>query len=127
MTTAFAAIGRADYVLLTTYRKDGTPVTAPLWAVADAGKLYLWTPTDSWKIKRLRRNPAVTVQPCNPTGKPHGAVVAGAGRVLDAEETARVRKLLMRKYFVLGPFIILGSLLRRGRTGTVGIEVTPEN
>ncbi|WP_225731754.1 MULTISPECIES: PPOX class F420-dependent oxidoreductase [unclassified Nocardia] len=126
MTSALGPLGSADYVLFTTYRKDGTPVATPVWAVADDGKLYIWTVTDSWKVKRLRRNPAVTVQPCNVAGKPRGPIVAGTGRVLDAAGTARVRKLLMRKYFILGPVTILGSFVRRGRSGTVGIEITPQ-
>lgn len=125
MTNTLGEIGTADYVLLTTYRKDGTPVATPLWAVADDGKLYVWTVTDSWKVKRLRRNPAVTVQPCDVKGTPHGAVVEGTGRILDAAETERVRGLLRRKYRLFGPLVILGSTLRRGKSGTVGIEITP--
>ncbi|MFD0363035.1 PPOX class F420-dependent oxidoreductase [Nocardia sp. GCM10030253] len=125
MTKTLGAVGKSDYVLLTTFRKDGTPVGTAVWAVASEGKLYVWTVTDSWKVKRLRRNPAVTLQPCNPSGKPHGEVIEGAGRVLDAEGTERVRKLLRKKYWLLGPLIILGSNLRRGKAGTIGIEITP--
>jgi PPOX class probable F420-dependent enzyme len=125
MTNTLGAVGKADYVLLTTFRKDGTPVATAVWAVADEGKLYAWTPTDSWKVKRLRRNPAVTLQPCNPSGMPHGEVIEGTGRVLDAEGTEQVRKLLRRKYWLLGPIIIFGSILRRGKAGTIGLEITP--
>lgn len=124
MTNTLGAVGTADYVLLTTFRKDGTPVGTPLWAVADGGKLYVWTVTDSWKVKRLRRNPAVTVQPCDVRGKPRGEALSGTGRVLDAAGTDRVRKLVMRKYFIMGPVTVLGSLLRRGKSGTIGIEIT---
>ncbi|MEU8897428.1 PPOX class F420-dependent oxidoreductase [Nocardia sp. NPDC048505] len=124
MTTSLGAVGKADYVLLTTFRKDGTPVGTPVWAVASEGRLYVWTVTDSWKVKRLRRNPAVTVQPCNVSGKPHGDIVEGTGRVLDAEGTEHVRKLLKKKYFITGPLVILGSNLRRGKSGTIGLEIT---
>ncbi|WP_228000612.1 PPOX class F420-dependent oxidoreductase [Nocardia australiensis] len=125
MTNTLGAVGKADYVLLTTFRKDGTPVGTAVWAAPDDGKLYVWTVTDSWKVKRLRRNPAVTVQPCNASGKPHGDVIEGTGRILDADGTERVRKLLKRKYWLLGPLVILGSNLRRGKSGTIGIEITP--
>ncbi|WP_040790933.1 PPOX class F420-dependent oxidoreductase [Nocardia paucivorans] len=125
MTNTLGEVGTADYVLLTTYRKDGTPVATPLWAVAEEGKLYVWTATDSWKVKRLRRNPAVTVQPCNAKGTPRGTAIEGTARILDAAATDRVRRLLRRKYWLLGPLVILGSTLRRGRSGTVGIEITP--
>ena len=125
MTDAFGAVSKANYVLLTTFRKDGSPVATPLWAGADGGKLYVWTVTDSWKVKRLRRNPAVVMQPCNAKGDPHGETVEGTGRILDAEGTERVRKLLRKKYFLVGPLVILGSNLRRGKAGTLGIEITP--
>ncbi|MFC9898443.1 PPOX class F420-dependent oxidoreductase [Nocardia sp. NPDC127579] len=125
MTNSLGAVGSADYVLLTTFRKDGTPVGTPVWAVAADDKLYVWTVADSWKVKRLRRDPAVTLQPCNPAGKPHGEVIEGTGRILDEAGTARVRRLLRKKYFILGPLVILGSNLRRGKAGTIGIEITP--
>lgn len=70
MSDARTAVEKADYVLLTTFRKDGTPVPTPLWAAADRGKIFVWTVTDSWKVKRLRRNPSVTLQPCNAKGTP---------------------------------------------------------
>ncbi|WP_039798344.1 PPOX class F420-dependent oxidoreductase [Nocardia araoensis] len=123
MTNSLDAVTKADYVLLTTFRKDGTPVGTAVWAVSENGKLYVWTVTDSWKVKRLRRNPAVTVQPCSATGKPHGEVIGATARILDAEGTERVRKLLRRKYWLTGPLVILGSNLRRGKAGTIGIEI----
>lgn len=125
MSDARTAVEKADYVLLTTFRKDGTPVPTPLWAAADDGKIFVWTVTDSWKVKRLRRNPAVTLQPCNAKGTPHGAPIDGTARILDADETEHVRRLLRKKYFLLGPLVILGSNLRRGKSGTIGIEITP--
>ncbi|MEU7144541.1 PPOX class F420-dependent oxidoreductase [Nocardia sp. NPDC046473] len=124
MTNTLGAVGKADYVLLTTFRKDGTPVGTAVWAVADGDKLYVWTVTDSWKVKRLRRNTDVTVQPCNVAGKTRGEAIAGTARILDQPGTDRVRKLLMRKYWLMGPLTILGSNLRRGKKGTIAIEIT---
>ncbi|WP_280236988.1 PPOX class F420-dependent oxidoreductase [Nocardia cyriacigeorgica] len=125
MTDARTAVDKADYVLLTTFRKDGTPVGTPVWAASDDGKVFVWTETDSWKVKRVRRNPAVTLQPCNYKGTPRGEIIEGTARVLDAAETENVRRLLRKKYFILGPLVILGSTLRRGKSGTIGIEITP--
>lgn len=126
MTNAFGEAATADYVMLTTFRKDGTPVGTPVWAAADQGKLYVWTVTDSWKVKRLRRDPAVTVQACDARGKKvRGPVVGGTGRVLDAAGTEEVRALLKRKYKLLAWVTLMGSNIRRGKAGTVGIEITP--
>ncbi|WP_067856473.1 PPOX class F420-dependent oxidoreductase [Nocardia shimofusensis] len=126
MTNAFGEAGTADYVMLTTFRKDGTPVGTPVWAAADQGKLYVWTVTDSWKVKRLRRDPAVRVQACDARGKKlSGPVIEGTGRVLDAAGTEEVRTLLKRKYKLLAWVALVGSNIRRGKAGTVGIEITP--
>ncbi|MDO3649519.1 PPOX class F420-dependent oxidoreductase [Nocardia mangyaensis] len=125
MTNRLGELETANYVLLTTFRKDGSPVGTPVWAVAREDKLYVWTVTDSWKVKRIRRNAEVTVQPCNARGAAHGAVVQGSARILDATETAQVRSALRRKYWLAGPLVIFASNLRRGKDGTIGIEITP--
>lgn len=124
MTTELGDLASAKYILLTTYRKDGTPVGTPVWTVARDGKLYVWTEVDSWKAKRLRRNPAVTVQPCGIRGTPHGAVREATARQLDATETGRVKGMIRRKYWLTGPATVLVSDLFRGKDSTVGIEIT---
>ena len=70
MDNPFGPAGTASYVLLTTYKKDGTAVGTAVWAALDDSRLYVWTETGSWKVKRLRRNPEVTLQPCSVAGKP---------------------------------------------------------
>lgn len=35
--------GDSQYIALTTYRRDGHPVTTPVWAVPLEGKLYVVT------------------------------------------------------------------------------------
>ncbi|WP_410876169.1 PPOX class F420-dependent oxidoreductase [Nocardia sp. A7] len=124
MTNALAAVRNARNVLLSTFRKDGTPVGTPVWAVAEGDKLYTVTFLGSWKVKRLRRDPAVTLQPCSLRGKPHGAVVRGTGRLLDADQTEWVRTLVKKKYPVVGRLIIVDSDRRLGKDGMIDIEIT---
>lgn len=120
-TVTVGEVADAKYVLFTTYRKDGTPVATPLWAARDGADLVMWTVTDSWKVKRLRRNPAVLVQACDARGKKtSGPQVAGTGEVFDGAEAGR---LVARKYGVIGWLTVNGSKLRRGTGGTVGIRV----
>ncbi|MGV9825693.1 PPOX class F420-dependent oxidoreductase [Gordonia sp. NPDC003429] len=122
----FDAATDAKYVQLTTFRKDGTPVASPLWAAVDGNRLLMWTVTDSWKVKRIRRNPRVIVQACDARGtKVDGAAVDGTAEILDADGTAHVRDVIAKKYGVLGWVAIKGSLLRRGKSGTVGIAISP--
>ncbi|HJR89751.1 MAG TPA: PPOX class F420-dependent oxidoreductase [Aeromicrobium sp.] len=124
MTTALGELASAHYVLLTTYRKDGTPVGTPVWAVSRDGKLYVWTEVDSWKVKRIRNNPAVTVQPCGIRGAPRGDIRQATARLLDAAETNRVRGMILKKYWLAGPPTVLASRVFRGKDSTIGIELT---
>ncbi|MBT3072862.1 PPOX class F420-dependent oxidoreductase [Streptomyces bacillaris] len=118
---------RSEYVSLTTYRKDGTPVATPVWAAVDGEVLYVWTRSDSWKVKRLRNNTAVTVTVCDVRGRiAEGAPSAqGTARLLDAEETRGVRKLLARKY--TWKFWLVdwpATVARLGKRPHTGIAVT---
>jgi PPOX class probable F420-dependent enzyme len=117
-------LGAEQYISVTTYRRDGSPVATPVWAAQDGDAVVFWTPADSWKIKRIRHNPEVSVAGCDLRGKLRTEQVKGRAEVLDAAETERVRGLLRRKYGLMGRITLLGSKLRRGSTGTVGVRIT---
>ena len=58
-------LGAGKYLLVTSYRKNGTPVATPVWVVRDGDALGVWTPADSWKVKRIRNRADVLVGPCD--------------------------------------------------------------
>ncbi|MFJ9852556.1 PPOX class F420-dependent oxidoreductase [Streptomyces sp. NPDC101150] len=122
------ALARSPYVSLVTYRRNGTPVATPVWAVADGDELLVWTRDDSWKVKRLRNDPRVTVTPCDVRGRlaADAAAEEGTARLLEgAGELLRVRKAMAGKYGLR--FRLLdtgGALLRRGKRPHVGIAVS---
>jgi PPOX class probable F420-dependent enzyme len=118
------ALGSGSYVLVTTFRKDGRAVPTPVWVVLDGDALAVWTPRDSGKVKRVRRDGAVRVGPCDARGRLTGDEVRGTASIMDSEGTARVRALLGRKYGLIGRLSVWGSRLRRGVEGTVGIRIT---
>ncbi|MFF3446102.1 PPOX class F420-dependent oxidoreductase [Streptomyces sp. NPDC002667] len=118
-------LGSGKYLLITSFRKNGTGVATPVWVVRDGAALGAWTVADSWKVKRIRNRADVLVGPCDVRGRPTGDPVPATAEILDAAETARYRKLLARKYGVVGRLTLLGSRLRRGDSGTVGIRITP--
>jgi uncharacterized protein len=111
-------------VLLTTYRRDGTPVGTPVSIVVRDGHAYFRTWHTAGKAKRLRNNPHVEVAPFQdrfglPTG--HGTVtgpaVSGTARLLTQAEAKPVRKLLARKYPFLQRFLVpIGHKIKRVRT-----------
>ena len=121
---AWAEVGRASYVSFTSYRKDGTPVSTPIWIAPDAGNLYFFSDTHAFKVKRVRNNPAVTLQPCDVRGrvKEGAPLVTGVAEVLDHADSPRVRRIVNRKYRIQGT--IGGMLSRlRGSEASIGIRI----
>lgn len=88
------------YLSLTTYRRDGTPVSTPVWFVEEDGRLFVITAAQSYKAKRLRRNPAAMVAPCTARGVPRGDAIPVEVEFLPPEEHARVERLIADKYRV---------------------------
>ncbi|MEU9252266.1 PPOX class F420-dependent oxidoreductase [Streptomyces sp. NPDC048270] len=121
-----AELGKARYVSLTTFRKDGTPVATPVWAVADGAELYVWTRSDSWKVKRIRNSGRVAVTACDVRGRVvEGAPVhEGEARLLDEAGLKRVRGLMLRKYtWQFWMVDVPAMLARRGRRPHTAIAV----
>lgn len=95
-----------------------------MWVVRDGDALGAWSAADAWKVKRIRARGDVLVGPCDVRGNPTGDQIPATAEICDAQTTARYRTLLARKYGVLGRLTLLGSRLRRGLDGTVGIRIT---
>ncbi|MET7617447.1 PPOX class F420-dependent oxidoreductase [Streptomyces sp. NPDC005408] len=117
----------ARYVSVTTFRKDGKGVATPVWFAVDSGELFVWSRSDSWKVKRLGNDSRVVVTVCDARGRiAEGALsTEGTGRLLDDDGTGAIRKLLSRKYtwqfwLVDWPAMIV----RRGKRPHTGIAVT---
>jgi PPOX class probable F420-dependent enzyme len=121
--TPLDRLGAGSYLLLTSYRRNGTPVATPVWVVRDGDALGVWTTADSYKVKRIRARADVLVGPCDVRGNPTGEQVPGTAEITDAATAGRYRQLIARKYGVLGRLTLLGSRIRRGLDGTVGIRV----
>jgi uncharacterized protein len=86
----------ARYISLTTFKRDGTPVSTPVWVVSDDGRrLLVWSAAATWKVRRIRRNADVLVAPANFRGKERGARIAATARVIDYPG---IDELLRQKY-----------------------------
>jgi PPOX class probable F420-dependent enzyme len=91
-----AALATEPFVNITTFKRDGTPVSVPVWCAADNGTLLVFSEADSWKVKRIRRDPHVRLAPCSARGTPRGPAVDADASLL--EETTTVEALLAQKY-----------------------------
>ena len=120
------------YVSITSYRRDGKGVATPVWFVEEAGRLFVQTDLRSFKVKRIRVNPAVTVVPCTAGGRPRGEPVPAHAEVLGEEELPHVETLLKRKYrldmLIIGPLRWVQTTfhLGRARGPSVAVVITPD-
>jgi uncharacterized protein len=111
MTDAVSALAAEKFVSLTTFKKDGGAVAAPMWIGRDGDQLFFWTPVDSWKAKRAKNNPRVMLVPCSRSGKVRDGAqpVHGVAEVITEPATVqRLAGVIRRKYgleFILVTFV----------------------
>lgn len=122
-TGAFAALRGHWYIVLTTFRRDGAGVMTPVWFAVEDGKLYVGTPADSGKVKRIRNNPKVQLAPCTASGRALGPSIEARARVLPADEEAAANQALNRKYGLRRRFFDVLHRLRRRRRAL--LEILP--
>lgn len=95
-----SAIHGSKYILLTTFRKDGTAVPTPVWFGEEEDKLYIVTRADSGKCKRIRNHSQVRIAPCTFRGKVTGPESSALARILPAEDWPHARRIVNRKYWM---------------------------
>ena len=88
------------YILLTTFRKDGTAVPTPVWFGEEDDKLYVVTRADAGKAKRIRNNSQVRIAPCTIRGKVTGPESSASARILPAADWPHARQIVNRKYWM---------------------------
>jgi PPOX class probable F420-dependent enzyme len=126
-TPALAPFVRQKTVLLTTYRRDGTPGSTPVSIAVDGDHAYVRSFEKSVKTRRLANNPSAEVAPSTARGNPTGPAVPASMRRLDGAEYRRAARLLARKYPLLhGVLVPLAHRVMRSKTGrTVHFELVP--
>ena len=123
-TSVLESFVRQKTVLLTTYRRDGTPVGTPVHSAVEGDRAFIRTWEKAGKVKRIRYNPNVELAPSTMRGKPTGPAIRARARILSGDESACAARAIARKYPFLQGFLI-PLLHRLRRYQTVHIELTP--
>ena len=123
------AILTAQYVALTTYRRDGTPVTTPVWAAAEGTSLYLFTNAAAGKVKRLHNSSRAAIAPCTATGTITGAQLPAEAFNLASDQMPQVWRLLTKKYGMAARLFVaydrVRGLLRMQASAGIEVRLTP--
>jgi uncharacterized protein len=120
----FEALKGRKYALVVTFKRNGEAVPTPIWfGLGDDGNVYTHTFAESWKVKRISRDPRALVAPSNQRGKPLGPAIEGRARVLPQAEWERAERAIAANYG-LGRKLYMAPV--RGRTdATTYLEITP--
>jgi PPOX class probable F420-dependent enzyme len=116
------------FISLTTFRRDGTPVSTPVWVAGEEGRLLVLSDAETWKVKRVRRDGHVRLAPCGATGKVRGGLLEGQATIV--ADTTRVKALEASKYGLVYRLIRLFKetshrLRRQPPPQEVTIEIIP--
>jgi PPOX class probable F420-dependent enzyme len=125
MPLTFADVAKAEFVLLTTFTKDGRPKPTAIWAANDGDRLLVITQAKSWKVKRIRNTPRVTLAVCDRAGHPKSEAIEATATILDKSQTGAVYDAIGSEYGLLGRLFNLFSKLRGGMDNNVGLELRP--
>jgi PPOX class probable F420-dependent enzyme len=124
MAVTFAEVAEAEYILLTTFTKDGRPKPTAVWAAPDGDRLVVITQETSWKVRRIRNTARVTVAICDRGGKPKSEAVEAIATILDTSETGAVYDAIGKRYGLVGKVFNVFSKLRGGMKNNVGIALS---
>ncbi len=126
------ALADHRFISLTTFRRNGTAVSTPVWVGRDGGSLVVLTPADSGKVTRLRHDQRVEVRPCGRFGAVEDGVepIAAQAHLRDhPDEVARARATIQRTYpiesrIVLGIERLVERLRGRPRTARLALHIS---
>lgn len=127
MAATFAEVSKAKYVLLTTFTKDGKPKPTAIWVAPIGDRVVAITQGTSWKVKRIRNTPRVTIAECDRGGKPKGEAVEAVATILDTSANGTTYDAIGKRYGLIGKTFNLFSKLRGGMKNNVSIELKAVN
>ena len=127
------SIADEKYIAVQTFKRNGEPVTTPCWITGlSDGRVGFWTSSDSFKFKRLKNDPRITIQPSDARGRPKSGtdVLAGTAVVVtDGPDFDAIQSQIAKKYGVMVPiskFMNVLGHIGKGKYayGNVGVVVT---
>ncbi len=127
MPVTFADVANSEYILLTTFTKDGRPKPTAIWAAPSDDGLVAITQEKSWKVKRIRNTSRVTIAARDGKGNPRGEAVEAVATILDKSANGATYDAIGKRYGLLGKAFNVFSKLRGGMKNNVSIQLKPVN
>ena len=126
----FSTLKDESYLSITTFRRDGTQASTPVWFVSDdlRKRLFVATGARTWKVRRIRRDPHVRVARCTARGRVTGEPIDGVARIVD--EGPLVRRLQTEKYgwqkwLIEKAYSLTRAVRRKPAEAAIFLEIVP--
>ena len=122
----FEAVRDARTILLTTYKRDGTPVGTPVSIAFGGDRAFFRSYDKAWKTKRLRNNPHVQVAASTLRGRRTGPLIDARAVLLSGEQARIAARALARRHRLLQAVLVpLAHRLRHYQT--MHYELRPDS
>jgi PPOX class probable F420-dependent enzyme len=122
-----STLGDQRFVSLTTFKRSGQGVATPNWIGRYGADPFVWTPADSWKVKRVRNNPRVLLAPSSRFGKVGDGAVPVEGTAQVVTDPVTVQRLAgeIRRKYGLGYRLVtlVETIAARGRKPRVVLRI----
>ena len=106
MASGLESLKGAGTIVLTTYKRDGTPVPTPVSVAFDGDRAFFRSYDQAWKTKRLRNNARVEIAPATFRGKPTGPAVEARATLLTGAEAQVAARALARRHRLLQAVLV---------------------
>ena len=127
MSSDLKAVRDAKTILLTTYKRDGTPVETPVSIGFEGNRAFFRSYDQAWKTKRLRNDPQVEVAASTLRGKRAGPPIHARATLLTDDQARIAAQALARRHRVLqGILVPLAHRLMRYHTMHYELRFEPE-
>ncbi len=118
----FTYLNPYQFIVLTTFRKNGQAVPTTVWFANAGNRLYVTTREGAGKLKRIHNNGHAQLAPGDARGNILGPQVEGTARELSDAEHERAYSALASKYGQ--QFEAIASRMEEGPRRTY-IEIVP--
>lgn len=105
------SLHKANYILFSTKKRDGSFVATPVWCAGDENSLYIFSAGNAGKVKRLRNFSECKIAACTVLGKRLGEDHAATAYILNAEESGIAHRSLIKKYGMQMRALDLGAAI----------------
>jgi PPOX class probable F420-dependent enzyme len=122
MPATFADVAKSEYILLTTFTKDGRPKPTAIWVVPDGDAAVVITEKNAWKVKRIRNTPRVTIAKCDMRGNVKSEAVDAVASI-DKSRAGDAYDAISKRYGLIGKTFNFFSKLRGGMDKNVALEL----